>query len=178
MFSMFTWGCYYKNKKLMSLISWKRLFRKTLPVRLLCAIILCQRERKRHWIVRRARPCVLRFRAEDHFILGGRRPRVSKHHSESVRGKICFKEIVSNTRLDLNCSSFHAFGLWVFNYLQISIYIYSVFINCIFFSHLYVLLLIVRSVYCSFCFITKVNCCNISNNLELSQLEILPLSRI
>ena len=28
------------------------------------------------------------------------------------------------------------------------------------------LLLIVRSVFCSFCFITKVNCCNISNNLK------------
>ena len=118
-------------------------FRKKLSKReYFCAFILCQRERERYWVVHRARPCVLRFRAEDHFILGGRHSRVSKHHSESVRSEICFKEIVSNTRLDLNCSSFHAFGLWVFNCLQISIYIYSVFINCIYLSHLFVLFLI------------------------------------
>ena len=156
----------------------KRLFRKTLPVRLLCAVILCQRERKMHWVVRRAWPCVLRFHAEDHFILGGRRPWVSKHYSDCVKGEICFKEIVSNTRLDLNCLPFHAFGLWVFNYLQISIYIYSVFVYWFCISILFVLLLIVKFVFCSFCFITKVNCCNISNNLELSQLKILPLARI
>ena len=81
-------------------------FRKTLIVRIFCAFILCQRERKRHWVVRRARPCVLRFHVVDHFILGGRRPWVSKHHSDCVRGEICFKEIMSNTRLDLNHSSF------------------------------------------------------------------------
>ena len=156
----------------------KRLFRKTLPVRLLCAVILCQRERKMHWVVRRAWPCVLRFHAEDHFILGGRRPWVSKHYSDCVKGEICFKEIVSNTRLDLNCLPFHAFGLWVFNYLQISIYIYSVFVYWFCISILFVLSLIVKFVFCSFCFITIVNCCNISNNLELSQLKILPLARI
>ena len=150
----------------MSLISWKRLFRKTLPVRLLCAFILCQRERKRHWIVRRAQPCVLHFRAEDHFILGGRCPRVSRYLSDCVKGEICFKKIVSNTRLDLNCSSFHAFGLWVFNYLQIYIYIYSVFVYCFCLSILFVLLFIVKSAFCSFCIITKLNCCNISNNLK------------
>ena len=100
------------------------------------------------------------------FILGGRRPWVSKHHSDCVRGEICFKEIVSNTRFDLNCSSFHAFSLWVFNYLQIFIYIYSVFVYCFCLSILFVLLFIVKSVFCSFCFITKINCCNISNNLK------------
>ena len=68
--------------------------------------ILCQRERKRHWVVCRARPCILRFRAVDCFILGGRRPWVSKHHNDCVRGEICFKEVVSNTRLDLNHPSF------------------------------------------------------------------------
>ena len=68
--------------------------------------ILCQRERKRHWVVRRARPCELCFRAVDHFILGSRRPWVLKHHSDCMRGEICFKEIVSNTRLNLNHSFF------------------------------------------------------------------------
>ena len=101
----------------LSLIHEKELFRENSPSEIFVHSFLCQRERKRHWVVHRARPCVLLFRVEDHFILGGKRPRVSKHHSESMRGKICFKEIVSNTRLDLNCSSFHAFSLWVFNYL-------------------------------------------------------------
>ena len=154
--------------------------------------ILCQRERKRHWVVRRARPCELCFCVVDHFILGGRRPWVSKHHSDCMRVEICFKEIVSNTRLNLNHSFFmhlvyefliicrffflkvqisfyiysiylfiyfwtdcvkhktwsesfifHAFGLWVFNYLQISLYIYIVSIYLFFcLSHLFVLLLI------------------------------------
>ena len=54
---------------------------------------------------------MLRFRDVDHFILGSSRPQFSKHHSDCVRGEICFKEIESNTRLDLNCSSFHAFVL-------------------------------------------------------------------
>ena len=125
--------------------------------------ILCQKERKRHWVVHRARPCVLCFRAVDYFILGGRRSWVSKHYNNCVRGEICFKEIVSNTRLDLNCSSYHVFGLWVFNYLQISSYIYSIFVYYFFQSHLFVSLLILRSMYCSFCLITKVNCWNISN---------------
>ena len=68
--------------------------------------ILCQREKKRYWVVRKARPCVFRFRVVNHFILGDRRPWVSKHHGDCGRGEICFKEIVSNTRLDLNHSSF------------------------------------------------------------------------
>ena len=50
------------------------LLEKTLPVRIFCAFILCQRERKRHCVVRRARPCVLRFRAIDNFIQGAKRP--------------------------------------------------------------------------------------------------------
>ena len=85
--------------------SWNFFFRKTL-LKIFCAFILCQRERKRHWVVRKARPCVLRFHVADHFILGGRHLWVSKHHSDCVRGEICFKEIVLNTRLDLNDSSF------------------------------------------------------------------------
>ena len=68
--------------------------------------ILCQRERKRHWVVRKARPCELCFCVVDHFILGGKRPWVSKHHSDCMRVEICFKEIVSNTRLNLNHSFF------------------------------------------------------------------------
>ena len=68
--------------------------------------ILCQRERKRHWVVCRVRPCELCFRAVNHFILGGRCPWVSKHHSDCMRGEICFKEIVSNIRLNLNHSFF------------------------------------------------------------------------
>ena len=92
----------------MFLIHEKELFlRKNSPVRIFCAFILFQRERKRHWVVRRAQPCVLHFCAVDHFILGGRRPWVSKHRSNCVRGEICFKEIVSNTRLiNLNHLSF------------------------------------------------------------------------
>ena len=144
--------------------SWKILFRKNSPSEnICCSFILCQRERKRHWVVCRAQSCVFHFCAVNYFILGGRRSRVSKHHNDCVRGEICFKEIVSNTRLNLNCSSFYALGLWVFNYLQIFLYIYSVFVYSFNLSILFVLLLIVRSVFCSFFFITKVNCCNISN---------------
>ena len=48
--------------------------------------------------------------------------------------------------------------------MQIFIYIYSIFIYCFCLSHLFMLLLILRSVYCSFYLITKINCWNISNN--------------
>ena len=148
----------------MFLIHEKELFlRKNSPVRIFCAFILFQRERKRHWVVRRAQPCVLHFCAVDHFILGGRRPWVSKHRSNCVRGEICFKEIVSNTKLDLNHSSFTHLVFEFLIYLQIFSYIYSVFVYCFCLLHLFVLLLILRSVYCSFCFITKVNYWNISN---------------
>ena len=136
-------------------------------MRIFFAFILSQRERKRHWVVHEAQPCVLHFHVIDHFILGSRRLWVLKHYNDRVKGEICFKEIVSNTKFDMNYSSFHAFGLWVFNYLQISFYIYSVFVYCFCLSLLFVLLLIVRSMFCSFCFITKVNCCNISNSLLL-----------
>ena len=107
--------------------------------------ILCQRERKRHWVVRRTRPCELCFCAVDHFILGGRRPWVSKHHSDCMRGEICFKEIVSNTRLNLNHSFFthlvYEFLIicrfFFFLEVQIYLYIYSNYlfiyfwINCV-----------------------------------------------
>ena len=112
--------------------SWIFFSRKTLVLRLFCAFILCQRERKRHWVVRRARPCVLRFHVVNYFILGGRRPWVSKHHSDCVRGEICFKEIMSNTRLDLNHSSFT--------------YLICEFLIIYRFLHIYILLLIITSI--------------------------------
>ena len=77
-----------------------------------------------------------------------------------IRGEICFKEIVSNTRLDLNHSSFTHLAcefLIICKYLLI--YTISFYYFCL--SHLFVLLLIFRSVYCFFYFITKVNCWNI-----------------
>ena len=97
----------------------------TLPVRIFWAFsFLCQKERKKHWVVRRARLCVLCLRTVNHFILKGRCLWVSKYHSDCVRGEICFTEIMSNTRLHPNHSSFtHLIGEF-FNYLQISSFIY------------------------------------------------------
>ena len=119
--------------------------------------ILCQKERKRHWVVRRAQPCVLRFRVVDHFIPGGRHLWVSKYHSNCVRGEIYFKEIVSNTILDLNHSFFmHLVCEFLIICRFILIYIQYLFIARL--PYLFVFLFIFRSVYCSFCFITKVNC--------------------
>ena len=89
-----------------SLFDTNWMHKKILIVRIFCAFMLCQRERKRHWEVCRAWPCVLRFHVVDRFILGGRRLLVSKHHSDCVKGEIYFKEIVSNTRLYLNHSFF------------------------------------------------------------------------
>ena len=102
----------------------------TLPVRIFWAFsFLCQKERKKHWVVRRARLCVLCLRTVNHFILKGRCLWVSKYHSDCVRGEICFTEIMSNTRLNLNHSSFTHLICEFFNYLQISsfIYIYSIY---------------------------------------------------
>ena len=115
---------------------------------------------------------MFRFRTRDHFILGGRRLWVSKHHSDCVRGEICFKEIVSNTRLDLNHSSF---SIWSVNFLIICkfFFIYTVSIYCVCLSHLFVLLLIFKSICCLFYFITKVNCWNISNYLKADFVYIL-----
>ena len=117
----------------------------------MCIFILCQRERKRHWGLRKARPCVLCFRAVDHFILEGRRSWVSKHHNDCVRGEICFKKIVSNTRLDLNHLSFTRL---VCEFLIICkfLLIYTISIYCFCLLHLFVLLLIFRSECCSFLF--------------------------
>ena len=127
--------------------------------------ILYQRERKRHWVVRRAWPCVFRFCAVDHFILRDKRLWVSKHHSNCVWGKIYFKYIVSNIRLDLNHSSFtHLVCEFLIICKFLLIYTVSIYYFCL--SHLFVLLLIFRFVYCSFCFITKVNCWNISNKRQ------------
>ena len=127
--------------------------------------ILCQRERKRHWEVHRARSCVLRFYTIDHFILEGRHPWVSKHHNNCVWGKIYFKEIVSNIRFDLNHSSFtHLVCEFLMICKFLLIYTISIYYVCL--SYLFVLLLIFRSVCCSFCFITKVTCWNISNKRQ------------
>ena len=106
----------------------------TLPVRIFWAFsFLCQKERKKHWVVRRARLCVLCLRTVNHFIMKGICLWVSKHHSDCVRGEICFTEIMSNTRLNPNHSSFTYLICEFFNYLQISsfiyIYIYIVSIN-------------------------------------------------
>ena len=130
--------------------------------------ILCQKERKRHWVVRRAQPCVLRFRVVDHFIPGGRHLWVSKYHSNCVRGEIYFKEIVSNTRLDLNHSFFmHLVCEFLIICRFILIYIQYLFIARL--PYLFVFLFIFRFVCCFFCLITKVNCWNISNGkLSLS----------
>ena len=114
---------------------------------------------------------MLHFRAVDHFILGGRRSWVSKHHGDCVRGEICFKEIMSNTRLDLNHLSFtHLVCKFLINCRFLLIYKVSIYCFCL--SHLFVLLLIFRSVCCSSCFITKVNGWNISNtNLVTLSIE-------
>ena len=131
-------------------------FEKTLPVRIFCTFILCQRERKRHWVVRRARPCLLRFCAVDHFILG-KSLWASKHHNDCVRGEICFKEIMSNIGLDLNHSFFtHLVCEFLIICRFLSIYSVFVYFSCL--SYLFIVLLIFRSVCCSFWFITKVNC--------------------
>ena len=73
-----------------------------------------------------------------------------------VRGEICFKEIVSNTRLDLVYSSFTHMGcefiiIWRF------LLICTVSIYCFCLLHLFMLLLIFKSVCYSFLLITKVN---------------------
>ena len=133
---------------------------------------MCQRERKRHWVVHRAWPCVLRFRAVDHFILGGKHPQVSKHHSDCVKGKICFKEIVSNTRLDLNYSSFHAFGLWVFNYLQISSHIYIYIYIYTYISSFCLLLLSIISVMSQFDWLCNVCGCVMSPTSGIYWVEL------
>ena len=116
----------------------------------------------------RAWPCVLRFRAVDHFILGDRRSWVSKHHSDCVKGEICFKEIVSNTRLDLNHSSFtHLVCEFLIICRFLLIYTVSIYYFVYHIYLCYCLYLDLHIVHCcSFCFITKVNCWNISNNLK------------
>ena len=122
-----------------------------------------QRERKKHSIVCRARtlcassPCCRSFYSK-------RQTSVSLK-AGCVRGKICFKEIVSNTRLDLIHWSFthlvcQFIIIWRF------LFIYTVSIYCFCLLHLFMLSLIFRSVCYSFLFITKVNCWNISKNLK------------
>ena len=117
-------------------------------------IHLSQKEKKKHSIVRRARtlcassPCCRSF--------------YSRRQSMSlkvgcVRRKICFNEIVSNTRLDLIHSSFthlvcQFIIIWRF------LFIYTVSIYCFCLLHLFILSLIFRSVCYSFLLITKVNC--------------------
>ena len=82
----------------------------------------------------------------------------SQNTTICVRVEIYFKEIVSNTRLDLNHLSFTHLVCklliicrFLFKDMQ-SIYLLFLL------SHLFVLLLIFRSICCSFWLITKVNC--------------------
>ena len=88
--------------------------------------------------------------------------RESQSTTDCVRGEICFTEIVSNTRLDLNYSSFTHL---VCEFLIICRFhlIYTISFYCFCLLHLFVLMLLFRFVCCSFCFITKVNCWNIFN---------------
>ena len=69
--------------------------------------------------------------------------RGSQSTTNCVRGEICFKKIVSNTRLDLIHSSFTQL---VCEFLIICkfLLIYTVSIYCFYLSHLFVLLLIIR----------------------------------
>ena len=102
-------------------------------------IHLSQRERKRHRVVCRVRtlcacsPCCRSF-----YDVRG-----SQSTTNCVRGEICFKKIVSNTRLDLIHSSFMQL---VCEFLIICkfLLIYTVSIYCFYLSHLFVLLLIIR----------------------------------
>jgi len=66
-----------------------------------------------------------------------------------VRGEIYFKEIVSNTRIDLYHSSFTHLVCEFLISLQIYSYIYIyryISIYCFYLSHLFVLLIIIKSV--------------------------------
>ena len=138
------------------------LFHKTLQVRIfLCIHFMSKRERKRHWVFRKVRPCVLRFHAVNYFILRDIRLWVSKHHSNCVRGEIYFKEIVSNTRLDLNHSFFtHLICefLIICRFLLICIY------TILFLSITSICVIAyIWSICCSLLLNHKVNCWNISN---------------
>ena len=115
---------------------------------------------------------MLRFCTVDHFILGGRRPWVSKHHSDCVRGEISFKEIVSNIRLDLN-HSFFTHLVCEFLIICRFLYIYIQYLFITFAYHIYLCYCLFLDMYCSFCFITKINCWNISNNLKVDLKYIL-----
>ena len=81
--------------------------------------------------------------------------RESQSITNYVRGEICFKEIVSNTRLDLYYSSFMHL---VCEFLIICkfLLIYTVSIYCFCLSHLFVLLFIFRFECCSFLFNHKI----------------------
>ena len=68
---------------------------------------------------------------------------------DCVRNEIYFKEIVSNTILYLNYSSFTHLVYGFFNYLQIS-YIYTIFIHCFCLSHQFMLLLVFKSIFMFF----------------------------
>ena len=100
-------------------------------------------------------PCVILLCAIDHFILKDRRPWVSKHQ-KLCGGEICLKEIVSNTRLDLNHSSFmhlvcklliicRSFFFYKYNiYLLLC---YHIFLCYCLFLDMYIVLLINHSWY-------------------------------
>ena len=118
-------------------------------------IHLSQRERKKHSIVRRARTLCASFPCCRSFY--SRRQMSVSLKAGCVRGKICFKEIVSNTKLDPIHSSFTHLAckfiiIWRF------LLICTVSIYCFCLLHLFMLLLIFRLVCYSFLLITKVNC--------------------
>ena len=81
-----------------------------------------------------------------------------------MKGEICIKEIVSNTRFDLNNRSFTHLVYELLIICKFLLIYNIIFIYCFCLSHLFVLLLIFRFVCCFFCFIIKVNCWNISSN--------------
>ena len=151
----------------------KNLFRKknSHSENILCISFLCQRERERHWVVQKAQPCVLRFCVVNHFILRGRRSWVSKHRNDCVRGEICFKEIVSNTRLDLNHSFFTHLVcefLIICRFLYIYIYIYIQYLFIVLVYHIYLCYCLYLDLcVVSFCLIIKVNYWIISNNFKV-----------
>ena len=84
--------------------------------------------------------------------------------AKSTLRRLCkTQDLISIVHPFTHCSSFQASGMWVFNYLQISYYLYSIFVYYFCLLYLFVLLFNFRSVYCSFYFITSVNCWKLTN---------------
>ena len=93
---------------------------------------------------------------------------------KSTLKRLCkTQDLISIVHFFTHCSSFQASGLWVFNYLLISYYLYSVFVYYFCLFYLFVLLFNFRFVYYSFCFITSVNYWNISNSFRIINFKVL-----